>query len=222
MKLVVISSTKGTYPETKLVTEMFDNGLEAFHLRKPTYNKEKLENYIKQIPETYWHKIIIHSKHLLAIKYNLGGIHYTRKHRKNRIRSWVREKYIVRSIPKIKITTSFHSLESLMETPKKYDYVFLSPVFDSISKSKYQGKFKDQNFNVFLKKVKQKVYALGGIDASKIDKVKRMDFQGVALHGAIWESENPLITLNEIKEKCKEKPKSYPSQDLTLQEEQAL
>ena len=109
-----------------------------------------------------------------------------------------------------------------METPKKYDYVFLSPVFDSISKSKYQGKFKDQNFNVFLKKVKQKVYALGGIDASKIDKVKRMDFQGVALHGAIWESENPLITFNEIKEKCKEKPKSYPSQDLTLQEEQAL
>lgn len=220
MKLVVISSTKGTYPETKIVTEMFDNGLETFHLRKPSFNKKKMGEYINQIPEPYWHKIIIHSKHILAIKFNLGGIHFTKKHRKNKLRSWLTKKYIKQSIPKIKTTTSFHSLESLIETDKKYDYVFLSPVFDSISKSKYQGKFKDQNFNVFLKKVNQKVYALGGINASKVEKVKSMDFQGIALHGVIWESENPIKTFNEIKEKCKVNPKSYPSQDLTLQEEQ--
>ena len=103
MKLVVISSTKGTYPETKIVTEMFDKGLETFHLRKPSFNKKKMEEYINQIPEPYWHKIIIHSKHILAIKFNLGGIHFTKKHRKRKLKSWLIKKYIKQSIPKIKI-----------------------------------------------------------------------------------------------------------------------
>ena len=48
MKLVVISSTKGTYPETKIVTEMFDNGLETFHLRKPSFNKKKMGSSFKK------------------------------------------------------------------------------------------------------------------------------------------------------------------------------
>ena len=220
MKLIVISNTKGTYPETRLVTELFDNGLDTLHLRKPSFSTHKIEEYLNQIPEPYWSKIILHSKHKLAIKYSVKGIHYTRKHRNKKIRLWLMEKYLKRKIPKLKITTSFHSLDSLTEETKKYDYVLLSPVFDSISKSKYQGRFNDQNFRVFLKKVKHKVYALGGISEDKIDKVKTMDFSGVAVHGAIWESENPIKTFNAIKEKCKEKPKSYPLQDLTHPQEQ--
>ena len=86
-----------------------------------------------------------------------------------------------------------------------FSYVFLSPIFNSISKSNYQGRFGNSNFDVILKKVNQNVFALGGVDTDKVDLVFDMGFSGMAVHGAIWESEDPVGKFAEIKDLCHEK-----------------
>lgn len=205
MELVLISRSKGIYPEAGLVAKMFDLGLSRFHLRKQGFNSAMIKEYLSQIPEPYWHKIIIHSKHHLAAKYPIGGVHFTKKDRTNKIRLWILHKYLRRKKPKLVFTSSFHSLESLIAETRNYSYVFLSPVFDSISKSNYQGRFHNSNFDILLKKVNQRVYALGGVDSSKVEDIFKMGFSGMAVHGSIWESEDPVGKFTEIKDVCQEK-----------------
>ena len=205
MELVLISRSKGIHPETNLVTKMFDLGLSKFHLRKPGFSSSMMKEYLSQIPEHYWKKIVIHSKHLLAAKHPVGGVHFTKKDRNNQLRLWLLEQYLRKTRPDLIYTTSFHSLESLTDEKRKYTYVFLSPVFNSISKSNYQGRFDDRNVDVFLKKVKQNVYALGGIDTNKVAPIFNMGFKGMAVHGSIWKSEDPVEKFEEIKNVCQEK-----------------
>ena len=205
MELVLISRSKGTHPEVGLVIKMFDLGLNRFHLRKPGFNSSMIKEYLAHIPDHYWHRIIIHSKRHLAARYPLGGVHFTKKDRANKIRSWLMYKYLNRIKPKLLFTSSFHSLESLTDETRHFSYVFLSPIFNSISKSNYQGRFGNSNFDVILKKVNQNVFALGGVDTDKVDLVFDMGFSGMAVHGAIWESEDPVGKFAEIKDLCHEK-----------------
>lgn len=60
------------------------------------------------------------------------------------------------------MSTSYHSLETVLDLPAhSWDYVFLSPVFNSISKKGYQAGFDDAD----LKSVSSSavpIVALGG------------------------------------------------------------
>lgn len=208
MKLIVISSTRKNHFEPEIVTQLFKNGLEIFHLRKPEFSQKEMERYLNLIPEEFFNRIMIHSCHRLAVKYNLRGIHLTRRHRREKFKTWLKIKYIKTKKPGIKLTASFHSLEMLFEDQGNYDYVFLSPVFDSISKGNYQSKFSGHNLKVILSKTKHNVIALGGVDIDKIDKIKEMNFAGMALHGAIWESDQPVDKFIKINEACQQKTMS--------------
>lgn len=202
MKLIVLSRHKIHKTEVDILVGLFENGLKTFHLRKPGASKKQVEEYLKQIPQKYLNRIVLHSKHHLAPKYGLKGIHLTRKHRKNKIRTWCYVHYLKAKHPALTVSTSFHSLESLIENGGKYDYCFLSPIFNSISKSNYEGKFSDLNLNVAFKKLNQVIVALGGVDLSKIHKVEQMGFNGAAVLGAIWTSPNPLESFIKINEAC--------------------
>ncbi|MFH1319900.1 MAG: thiamine phosphate synthase [Bacteroidota bacterium] len=204
MKIIVLSSPRGSSSEPNVITQLFRNGLEIFHLRKPTFSQKEMEEYLDLIPKKYLDRIMIHSHHKLAVKYNLNGIHLTRKYRKSKYRTRMRLKLLRLKKPDIKITTSFHSLNSLFDDERDYDYVFLSPVFDSISKGDYTSKFSGHNLEVVLSKTKHNVIALGGVDVDKVDKIKKMNFFGMALHGAVWGNDKPLEVFLNIKEACQQ------------------
>jgi len=202
MKLIVLSSPKNNPAEPEIVTQFFKNGLEIFHLRKPRFSQKEMERYLNLIPGEFFNRIVIHSYHKLAVKYNLRGIHLTRRHRKQKFKTWLKTKYVKSKNPDITITASFHSLESLFEDQSNYDYVFLSPIFDSISKGNYQGRFSGHNLEVTLSKTQQKVLALGGVDIDKLAEIKEMNFAGMVLHGAIWQSKDPVEAFRNINKAC--------------------
>jgi phosphoribosylformimino-5-aminoimidazole carboxamide ribonucleotide (ProFAR) isomerase len=95
----------------------------------------------------------------------------------------------------------FHTLNELEKYQEKYDYAFLSPVFDSISKAGYQSKFNLSFLKEALKNRSEKIIALGGIDEDKLDTVKELGFAGIAMLGAIWQSENPVEKFKQIRER---------------------
>jgi len=136
VKLVVISSPNNIEGEIQIITRLFENGLQTFHLRKPNVSENKLEDFINQLPDKYLKNIVLHSHHRLIKKYNLKGLHFTRKQRKKKLKNWWRLFLLRLQNRDIKISTSFHSITSVLGNKKNYNYVFLSPVFGSISKKR--------------------------------------------------------------------------------------
>ena len=192
MLLLVQSSPKIVDGETEIVKELFDSGLETFHLRKKNASTRQIEDYINTIPRKYWSRIVLHSHYSLAIKYNLKGIHLNRGFKKQKFVYWIKLFYYRFKRPNLQVSSSFNNLSSLYNDDNNYDYVFLSPVFDSVNKNGYQSSFSQHNLAVALMKSKHKTMALGGIQPNRFDSIKEMGFAGMVLSEALWNSENSV------------------------------
>jgi thiamine-phosphate pyrophosphorylase len=204
MLLLVQSSPKMVQGEAQIVKELFDNGLETFHLRKKNASTRQIEEYLNTIPRKYWSRIVLHSHYSLAIKYDLKGIHLNRHFKKQKFMYWLKLFYYRFKKPSLQVSSSFNNLSSLYNDSNHYDYVFLSPVFDSVTKSGYQSSFSQHNLAVALMKTKHKIMALGGIQPSRFDSIKEMGFSGMVLSDALWNSDNSLDMFKTAVQKLKE------------------
>ncbi|MDD6553810.1 MAG: thiamine phosphate synthase [Prevotellaceae bacterium] len=88
------------------------------------------------------------------------------------------------------ISFSCHSLEEVAQYKNRCDYVFLSPIYDSISKQGYHSAFTRDDLLRARDKgiIDEKVIALGGVSEEKIPEIQRLGFGGYAMLGAVWAS----------------------------------
>ncbi len=202
--IIVISNPSTIKDEQTIIHQLFDEGLEIFHVRKKEYSEKEMRIFIEQIPYNYFKRIVLHSQFHLAEEYNLKGIHVPVNFNREDANG-------SKSI-------SFHSLDEIEKCKKKFDYGFLSPVFDSISKAGYKSNFNFPELKLFLKnRIKSSnnraeerhIIALGGIEEDKIDTIKELGFSGIALLGAIWQSKDPVEKFKKIKEKWLKKELMY-------------
>lgn len=200
MKLIVISPSKRQESEIGCLLNMFEQGLPTYHVRKKTFSTRQLKEYLEQIPKKYHKRIVIHTHHELALKYDLKGIYISRSHKKKKTKLWLSKKWLKFRRPDLEISTTNRSIEDVMEFIPRYDYIFLSPVFDSLS-GNFQSAFSDYNLKPALKNTKYKVIARGGVAADKIQKAHELGFGGVAFYTSIWKAENPLQEFIKVKEK---------------------
>lgn len=204
MKVIVISNPEEIRAEVKTTIGLFEAGLERFHLRKPHYSTNAMRRFLDQVPAAFHNRIVIHSHHELSVSYTVAGIHVTEQHRKKKfLRTWLMMKYLKLRRPDLKITAGFHTLGSLKDENPLYEYVFLSPVFDSISKIGYRNTFNEDSLVKMIQRSSFKVVALGGIDEDKIEKAIELGFYGVALLGGIWKSNEPVEKFKRIQQSCR-------------------
>jgi len=194
--LIVFSSESRSASEPELVTRFFENGLEIFHLRKPGAAAAQLNKYLKAIPDQFHNRIVIHSHFQLGSEFGLKGIHTNADSG---------------------VSASFHSTSEIENCPYPFSHIFLSPVFDSISKPGYTSRFDLAKLAVFLNNRKTKnnsapkIIALGGISASNILEIKKYGFDGAAVLGSIWESKDPLGSFLEIQGFCRKRRRTLHS-----------
>lgn len=194
--LIVITSPDKIVNESELLNQLFSQGLEILHLRKPLWAKTDFEALLKSINPEHKRKVVLHQFHELAAKYNVKGLHLREENRKQLSVSELKE--LSKEIKRKNLTfsSSVHSIEDVVASGNVFDYVFLSPVFDSISKPGYVG----SKFNVQSLKCETKVIALGGIDLSNIYKTKELGYDGAAVLGAVWrKSEMAIEKFSQIK-----------------------
>ena len=179
MKLVIITTETFFEGEAGAVNLLFENGLETLHLRKPAASPQETAVFIKQIGMDYHTRIVLHDHYDLTMMFDLKGIHLNRRNQAEM------DKYCVRS--RLSVSRSCHSLEEVQES-QFYDYVFLSPVFDSISKVGYKRGFTVHQLIEARKRmiINDKVIALGGITTENIPIARRCGFGGVAVLGTLW------------------------------------
>lgn len=188
MKIILITRPDFFEDELPLVNDMFADGLEILHLRKPNYTFAEMENFVLSVSPRWRNRVVVHSHFELVERFGLRGAHMGVNRPLN--------------IEGFKGTKSFscHSLKEVETHKPECNYVFLSPIFNSISKQGYNSAFTSEDLSRAHSSglIDHKVMALGGIDADNIDIVRRLGFGGVAVLGTVWKSQNPVEALREL------------------------
>lgn len=155
------------------------------HIRKPNASKEEIEELLLSINPLYYSKIVLHDHHELAIKYKLRGIHINSRN------NTIPESYTGT------LSRSCHSIEEISQYKSQYDYLFLSPIFNSTSKKGYNSQY---NYDQLIHArdhgvIDDKVYALSGITLKNRVKLKEFHFGGYAILGEVWQQATSIESL---------------------------
>jgi thiamine-phosphate pyrophosphorylase len=196
--MVVLIAPETDIPnEIETLTQLFDEGLDYYHLRKPDKNYQEYVNYLKKIEEKYHSKIVVHLHHELINEFNLKGIHFQEQHRIDHIDNPGQYFKGLNMFGKT-ISSSFHEPEDIESCEFEFDYHLLSPVFSSISKKGYQGR----GFNVTH--ISDKIIVgMGGVTADNILDIKNLGYHGVGVLGGIWNNESPVEVFKKIQKHYK-------------------
>ncbi len=186
MKLIVITTPTYFIEEDKILTALFDEGLDILHLRKPDTAPVYAERLLTLIPEKYHRRIVVHDHFYLKDEYKLKGIHLSHRN------PLVPDNYTGH------VSASCHTLDEVVADKKVCDYVFLSPIFNSISKDGYKSAFTPEKIRDAAEKgiIDKKVMALGGVDEKNILRIKDFGFGGAAVLGGLWNKFNPASDYN--------------------------
>lgn len=177
--LIIIFTLPDFIPdEGALIEKLLDSGVDLVHIRKPQGTHEELEQLVLSISPVYRKRLKLHDHFDLAEKYGLGGVQINSRNS---------------SSPKnnMSLSKSCHTLEDLEETENTYDYVTLSPIYDSISKAGYYS-----NFDLYKieRKIRDKnVIALGGVTLQNIPELIHIGFHGAAMLGYAWNNLDEFI-----------------------------
>lgn len=176
MKLIVITIPTFFVEENQIITALFEEGLDILHLRKPDTTPTYSERLLTLIPDEFHKRIVTHDHFYLKEEFNLLGIHLNSRNPREP------DGY------KGQISCSCHSLEEIKTEKELCDYVFMSPVFDSISKEEYHSAYTPEEIRqaVNEKIIDKKVMALGGICSENILQIKDFGFGGAVILGDLW------------------------------------
>lgn len=186
MRIIAITTPKVVDEDAYLISRLIEMGIDTIHLRKPESNISECRNLLTKLKAEHRTKIIIHDFPELYEEFALKGIHINKN---------------VRTLPKGyqgNRSRSCHSFEEIIRYKNNYDYLFLSPIFDSLSKDGYKSGFSVEELRRASLDgiIDEKVVALGGVTLDKIDYLKSLNFGGVAMVGGIYN----IKTLNSIKD----------------------
>ncbi len=197
MQLIIITPEVNIPNETDIINQLFANGLQRLHIRKPDFSADEYRGYIKAIDQKYHSKLVLCGAFELWSEFKLGGVHLNTEMRNNE-QVWD----TIEDIPVKVMSTSFHSWEEIAENGFPYKYVFIGPVFDSISKEGYTASIElagaketKEKFSAEGKRCPALI-ALSGVGVTDLRYLHKNGFDGAAMLGAIWQSPNPVITFN--------------------------
>ena len=180
MKWIVITPPDFIDGEAAYINHLFEKGLDLLHLRKPSASAIDCKPLLNRIDKRWHSRIVVHDHFSLCHDYLLHGIHLNSRHP-------LAPKGFNGSVSR-----SCHSLDEVETNKPSCDYVFLSPIFDSISKQGYTSHFTTAALREAAQRgiIDQQVMALGGITLDGISQVADCHFGGAAFLGDIWRRMN--------------------------------
>jgi thiamine-phosphate pyrophosphorylase len=191
--ILVITPETIVQNETEIINQMFQEGLELLHVRK-LLNREEMNNFLQSINKEFYPRLVLHSYHDLGKEHSIFRFHFRETDRLAKNFEAYRGENI--------ISTSVHDIEMFNALEKEWEYAFISPVFQSISKKGYGEKSSIMEDIIYRNNHEVKLIALGGINEKNISTVFEKGADGAALLGAIWESDQPLNTFKKCRRKA--------------------
>lgn len=180
MKLIVVTAPTFFVEEDKIITALFEEGLDILHLRKPETPAMYAERLLTLIPEKYHKRIVTHEHFYLKEEFNLMGIHLNARN--------PQEPHDYFGY----ISCTCHSIEDVQNKKHFYDYLFMSPIYDCITKQGTLSGYAPEELRQAgkAKIIDNKVMALGGITPENILEIKDYGFGGAVILGDLWNKFN--------------------------------
>ena len=180
MKLIVVTAPTFFVEEDKIITALFEEGLDILHLRKPETPAMYSERLLTLIPQKYHKRIITHEHFYLQEEFSLMGNHLNTRNPK--------EPHDYSG----HISCTCHSLDEVRNKKHFYDYLFLSPIYNCITKTGVTSGFTAEELRQAEKSkiIDSKVMALGGITSDNILEIKDYGFGGAVIMGDLWNKFN--------------------------------
>lgn len=191
MKTIVITSPDFISEEINRLYEIYRLGVHAIHIRKPKASAAELDLFLeyllKIVPASC---LAVHTVTPLTARRRAVTLHLPVAMRgyRERPRSQGRP-----------FSTSAHSLDELKKLGSLYSYMFLSPIFPSISKPGYAARWQPDELRQSVAACACPVFALGGVTPQRLAEVKEFGFAGAAIMGAVWQSPTWVGALETIK-----------------------
>ena len=179
--LLVLSDPGSVQKEALYINQLFDAGLSVFHLRKPESSVEDLTRLLQEINPEHHPKIALHQQHGLANEWGIVRLHYNETSRMQMTEEMLTAFKLQNKV----LSTSIHDRADYEQLSSCFDYTFLGPVFDSLSKTNYKAMSPEKRM-VAPRKKETKIIALGGIYAGNCTLPFEWGFDGIALLGALW------------------------------------
>lgn len=176
MKLVIMTKSTFFVEEDKILTTLFDEGMDNLHLFKSGSSPLYSERLLSLIPEDYYKKITVHNHFYLKDEYDLSAIHIDAP---------------FAQVPvgyKGKYSRTCTDLSMLKSMKTKTKYVFLKNVFDCIEFSEEKKTFSTSELETAASNglIDKHVYALGGMTLENIKIARQLGFGGVVVCGDLW------------------------------------
>jgi thiamine-phosphate pyrophosphorylase len=195
----IITHTQNIPGEAMIWQQLLDEGADSILVRKPGWLEADYEVLLSQADPVCYPKLMIAALPSLCERYGLQGLHFGEAARSDITAADMRY-YQQKGWT---LSTSIHSAETLQVASNNWHNLLLSPVFDSISKAGYPAAF-DAGFKLNKNGFKGHVLALGGVNDITASKARDMQFDGIALLGAIWEKpENAVSAFCRIRDSWK-------------------
>lgn len=176
MKLIILTKATFFVEEDKILTTLFEEGMDNLHLYKPDSEPVYSERLLTLLSEDYYRKITVHDHFYLREEFGLKGIHL------NTADTELPYGY------KGHFSCTCHSIAELHDAKKKADYVFLKTIFDSQSNPQDKQTISEEELREASRKglIDKHVYAMGGINLDNIRQMRDLGFGGVVICGDLW------------------------------------
>ncbi len=175
MKLIIMTQPTYFVEEDKILTALFDEGMDMLHINKPESEPLYAERLLTLLPKRRYSHISVHQHYYLKHEYDLRGIHIDNPQQ---------------GIPegfRRHVTRSTGCIDDLKEMKKQCDYVMLHSLFDSLHDGVKASLAPDELESARRKGlIDKKVFALGGMSLESIGMAKDMGFGGVVICGDLW------------------------------------
>lgn len=201
-EIIAFSHPESIEKEAQIINQLFENGLHQLVIRKPKWNDEQFVDLLAQIDANHHPKLFICDRIALVLSNNVKGLHCSNafydsmtKIEQHQLQYDLQRKHQQMSI-------SVHNEREWQKRAGKFHQLYLSPIFESVSKPGYKGNWNVEELPTLLQqmKTKEKIIALGGIQTKNIQQVEQIKFDGAAALGLFWnEPEKAMEALIELK-----------------------
>ncbi len=175
MKLIVMTRPTCFVEEDKILSSLFNAGLDRLHLYKPGNEPMFSERLLTLLPEEHHEDIVVHENYYLREEFGLRGIHYDNPDAApERLKG--------------KVSCTCRDMERLKDLRKRFDYVFLRNIFDSQCEPEERQTFTKEQLEEAADRglIGKNVYALGGMNEETVRRAKEYGFGGVVICGDLW------------------------------------
>ena len=187
---ILISSPEIVNNENITIKSFLRKEDNLFHLRRYVSFEEEVVSFLSSFTEEERKQIVLNHHHFLASEFGINRLHFSEK---DRIEIGDEKLEKLHSLGFI-LSTSVHTVEDFEKLTSVFEYAFLSPVFDSISKENYKA----VSFDLANIRRDIKLIALGGVTFENYNNALNLGFDGVAFLGGIWNQENPLTCVDQL------------------------